>query len=221
MSLKQKACAQFTSVFPYENILKPFGHLATFFQFPPCMIGDGHFVSTPSMSLGWHYVKNTKIPMTFLKFVASYFVVSFLKGMYLLYLPIIIYINYRTKKFPLQRDYFNRKYIWTNHQFSGDILVLGSVILQTFCVFLASHQTWDFSTGSMPATWSSFHESEADKHRLAVAARSFQVTRGLGAGWALGGLMVFKRSIRRGYQLQEHPPEKVNFQLAKVSLLEY
>ena len=92
MSLKQKACAQFTSVFPYENILKPFGHLATLFQFPPCMIGDGHFVSTPSMSLGWHFVKNTKIPMTFLKFVASYFVVSFLKGMYLLYLPIIIYI---------------------------------------------------------------------------------------------------------------------------------
>ena len=28
---------------------------------------------------------------------------------------------------PLKRDYFNRKYIWTNHWFSGDMLVLRGV----------------------------------------------------------------------------------------------
>lgn len=70
-----------------------------------------------------------------------------------------------------------------------------------FCCFFSDIWTIGIwlslpSNLGLPATWSfrswssdrdlviHTHESEADKHRLAVAARSFQVTRGLGAGWA-------------------------------------
>lgn len=102
---------------------------------------DGRVVSTPSMSLGWHFVKNTKIRMTLLdccKLFCCFF---------------------------------------------SDIWTIG---------IWASHQTWDFSTSSSDLVIlrpGHFDGIQADKRRLAVAARSFQVTRGLGAGWALGGLM--------------------------------
>ena len=152
-----------------------------------------------------------------------------------------IYINYDYRNMsysihpgkrtcPLKRDYFNRKYIWTKHQFSGDNVSFGECNFANILPFSASHQTWDFfdlvilRPGHPTATWSSFHESEADKHRLAVAARSFQVTRGLGAGWALGGWWVPNgqfggvtgyRNIQHAWRLCISYWKRLNFQLAK------
>ena len=112
----------------------------------------------------------------------------------------------KTNMSPIKRDYFNRKYIWTNHDFSGDILVFRWVYQSKIFLggrFFSAKEVPRF--GSINTT--SLVASQPGLHRC--------------LGWILDGLIRLMELLRRNKNLVNNGINYQHYQPQLVSLPDF